>query len=90
MTYPSLAIRFIACLFFCANTAQADTIKVLTTGAFKQVLVALAPAFEAKTGHKLEIQNDTAGALSKRIDGGEAFDVLVLTPSGLKALVTEA
>lgn len=86
MTYPSLAIRFIACLFFCTNTAQADTIKVLTTGAFKQVLVALAPAFEAKTGHKLEIQNDTAGALSKRIDGGEAFDVLVLTPSGLKAL----
>ena len=86
MTYPSFAATFIACLFFYVNTAQADTIKVLTTGAFKQVLVALAPAFEAKTGHKLEIQNDTAGALSKRIDSGETFDVLVLTPSGLKTL----
>lgn len=86
MTHPTLAASFIACLLFCANAVQADTIKVLTTGAFKQVLVGLAPAFETKTGHKLDIHNDTAGALSKRIDNGETFDVLVLTPGGLKAL----
>jgi molybdate transport system substrate-binding protein len=69
-----------------ALPAHADTIKVLTTGAFKQVVVAQAPAFEARTGHHLDIVNDTAGAVSKRVEGGEAFDVLVLTPAALKAL----
>lgn len=76
-------------LVLTANLAQADTIKVLTTGAFKQVVVALVPAFEARTGHKVEVQNDTAGALARRIQGGESFDVLVLTPAGLKTLAAE-
>lgn len=65
--------------------AQADTLKVLTTGAYKGVLMALVPDFEARTGHKLEVLNDTAGALTRRIGAGETFDVLVLTPGGLKA-----
>lgn len=81
LLFPTLALA--------ATLAQADTIKVLTTGAFKQVVVALVPAFEARTGHKVEVQNDTAGALAKRIAGGETFDVLVLTPAGLKTLATE-
>ena len=69
--------------------AQARTIKVLTAGAFKQVVVALVPAFEQRTGHKVEVQNDTAGALVKRIAAGETFDVLVLTPSALQSLATD-
>lgn len=68
------------------QSADADTLKVLTTGAFKQVVVALAPVFQAQTGHTLDIHNDTAGALTRRIAAGETFDVLVLTPSGLKAM----
>ncbi len=76
-------------LAFTAALARADTIKVLTTGAFKQVVVALVPGFEARTGHKVEVLNDTAGALVKRINAGETFDVLVLTPAGLKTLATE-
>jgi molybdate transport system substrate-binding protein len=39
------------------------------------VVLALVPAFEARTGRRVEVQNDTAGALSKRIAGGEAFDL---------------
>jgi molybdate transport system substrate-binding protein len=69
--------------------AFADTIKVLTTGAFKQVVVAMVPAFEARTGHKVVVQNDTAGALVKRINAGETFDVLVLTPGGLKPFAAD-
>lgn len=84
-------MRVFAPLLLCTlalttSTAQADAIKVLTTGAFKQVVVALVPAFEARTGHKVEVFNDTAGALVKRINAGETFDVLVLTPAGLKTL----
>ncbi|RZI64434.1 MAG: ABC transporter substrate-binding protein [Variovorax sp.] len=72
-----------------ASCSHADTIKVLTAGAFKQVVVAMAPAFEARTGHTLDIQNDTAGALVKRVGAGERFDVLMLTPGALKTLAAE-
>lgn len=63
---------------------RGDTITVLTAGAFKPVVAAMVPAFEARTGHKVDVQNDTTGALSKRVAAGEAFDVLVLTPSALR------
>lgn len=66
------------------NCAKADTLKVLTAGAFKQVVVEMVPAFEAQTGHRVEVQNDTAGALSKRLASGEAFDVVIITPGALK------
>ena len=74
-------------LLFCGALPQAHAadIKVLTAGAFKPVVLALVPAFESQTGHKVTVANDTAGALAKRIDGGEAFDVVVLTPSALAA-----
>ena len=59
---------------------------MLTAGAFKQVLVALVPEFEKQTGHKVTVENDTVGALTKRIEGGEAFDVAVLTPGAVNGL----
>jgi hypothetical protein len=57
---------------------------VLTTGAFKQVVVALVPEFEKATGHKVVVDNGTVGQLQKRVDDGEAFDVLVLSPKGIE------
>ena len=66
--------------------AAAAEIKVLTAGAFKQVLVALVPDFEKQTGHKVIVENETVGALTKRIEGGEAFDVAVLTPGAVSDL----
>ena len=66
--------------------ADAAEIKVLTAGAFKQVLLAVLPEFEKQTGHKVTVENDTVGALRKRIEGGEAFDVAVLTPAAIDDL----
>ena len=66
--------------------AVAAEIKVLTAGAFKQVLVALVPDFEKQTGHKVTVENETVGALTKRIEGGETFDVAVLTPGAVNDL----
>src|SRR5436305_14569497 len=70
-----------------AGGASAADIKVLTAGAFKQVLVAMLPEFEKQSGHKVAIDNDTVGALVKRIGGGEAFDVLIASPAALDDLV---
>jgi molybdate transport system substrate-binding protein len=64
----------------------AAEIRVLTAGAFKPIVVALVPAFEQRTGHKVVLDNDTAGALTKRINGGELFDVVVLTPAAIQQL----
>jgi molybdate transport system substrate-binding protein len=61
--------------------ASAAEIKVLTAGAFKQVVLALVPDFEKQTGDKVTIDNGTTGELKKRIEGGEAFDVVVITPA---------
>jgi molybdate transport system substrate-binding protein len=65
-------------------TALAADIKVLTAGAFRQVLLAAQPAFEQRTGHRLVVDNDTAGGLQRRIGGGEVFDAVVSTPASLQ------
>jgi molybdate transport system substrate-binding protein len=69
-----------------ASSAVAAEIKVLTAGAFKPVVMALAPEFEKHSGHKLTVVNDTAGALVRRISDGETFDLVVLTPAAIEQL----
>jgi molybdate transport system substrate-binding protein len=68
-------------LVLLALPARAAEIRVLTAGAYKPVILALAPAFESESGHRLAVMNDTAGALAKRIAAGEGFDVAVLSPA---------
>jgi molybdate transport system substrate-binding protein len=67
------------------GAAQAETLKVLTAGAFKPVLLALIPQFEA-AGRQLQWDNDTVGGLVKRIEAGESFDVVIASPAALDAL----
>ena len=54
------------CMAALGAGAQAADIKVLTAGAMKSVVVALAPEFQKQTGHTLLIDNDTAGGLLRR------------------------
>jgi len=84
-----LAVAFAIMAAGAAGSATAAEIKVLTAGAFKQVLVALVPDFEKQTGHKVTVDNDTVGALTKRIEGGEAFDIAVLTPGAINDLTAK-
>jgi molybdate transport system substrate-binding protein len=72
---------------FGSTGATAAELKVLTAGAFKQIVVALAPEFEKASGHKLVIENETVGALVKQIEGGERFDVTFLSPGAVDDLV---
>ena len=66
--------------------AQAAEIRVLTAGAYRSVLMGLAPGFEQQTGHRLIVQSDTAGGVQQKIRAGEPADVIVLTPAGVEAL----
>jgi molybdate transport system substrate-binding protein len=74
-----------AALALSVMPAAAAEVKVLTAGAMKQVVLALQSEFE-KQGHKLVVDNDTAGALRKRIEGGESFDLTVITPAVIDVL----
>jgi hypothetical protein len=58
--------------------ASAAEIKVLTAGAFKSVVMAVAPDLETQSGRTAIVDNDTAGMLTRRIADGEAFDVVIL------------
>ena len=68
---------------------RAAELKVLTAGAFKQVLVATVPAFEQRTGHKVVLDNATVGVLTQRIESGEAFDVAVMSPGAIDAAIAK-
>ena len=62
-------------------------LKVLTAGAFRATVVALVPEYEKASGNKVVVENDTVGALAKRIEGGETFDVVVMTPAAVDELI---
>jgi len=74
------AVIALAFALICATDAPAAEVKILTAGAMKAVVLELVPQFEKETGHKAVVDNDTAGGLAKRIEGGEAFDAVVVTP----------
>ena len=67
------------------DVAQAEALKVLTAGAFKQVLLAIIPQFE-HGGREVQWDNDTVGALVKRIEAGESFDVVIASLAALASL----
>jgi molybdate transport system substrate-binding protein len=71
------------------QAALGAEIKVLTAGAFKSIVTALAPDFERQTGHKVSVENGTAGELAKRVANGDAFDVLIVPPSVIGDLITK-
>jgi molybdate transport system substrate-binding protein len=73
----------------CTTASQAAELKLLTAGAFKSTVVALLPEYEKASGNKVTVENDTVGALMKRIQGGESFDVVVMTPESVDKLAGE-
>jgi molybdate transport system substrate-binding protein len=73
-----------------SQLAQAAEIKVVSGGAFKQVLSALVAQYEKESGNKVDVTYQTVGQHLKLIRSGEEqFDVAVLTPEAIDGLVSE-
>jgi molybdate transport system substrate-binding protein len=81
-----LVVVLAACLGISVTAANAEEVKVLTAGAMKQVILAVGDEFQQDSKATLRIDNDTVGALVKRIEGGAPFDVAVLTPAAIGEL----
>ncbi len=79
-----------ALTFAMSQLAEATEIKVISGGAFKQVLTALAAQYEKESGNKVALTFRTVGQHLKLIRSGEEeFDVAVLTPEAIEGLAKE-
>lgn len=73
-----------------SQLAEATEIRVVSGGAFKQVLTALTAQYEKESGNKANLTFQTVGQHLKLIGSGkEEFDVAVLTPEAIDALTKE-
>jgi molybdate transport system substrate-binding protein len=87
--WASIAAAAIALSMGAAPIAAAAELKLLTTGAMKEVVLAIVADFERQSGLKVIVANDTAGGVARRVESGEAFDVAVITPALLDDLTTK-
>ncbi len=76
-------------LFMSATISTAAEIRVLATGASKAIVLTLAEKFQTQTGHTIRIEADTAGGVAKRVEGGEAADVVIATRGVVDALIAK-
>ena len=89
-TMSTIAARLIAVtIALNAAVVQADEIRVLSSVGIKAVVEVLGPQFEQATKHKVTTVFDLAGVLKTRIEGGEPFDVAILTPAFIDELISK-
>jgi len=69
--------------------ASAAEVTVLSTPTLKSALEKLGAQFERSSGHKLKLEYGTSAVLKRQIDAGQAFDLAILVPASLDALIKE-
>lgn len=87
MRFKALLLAGAVGAALCTTATGAAELKLLTAGAFKSTVVALIPEYEKMSGNKISVENDTVGGLMKRIEAGESFDVVVMTPETVDQLI---
>jgi molybdate transport system substrate-binding protein len=68
------------------HAADAKELKILTGAGMSMPVKALATAFGQRTGTQVMVVSDTAGGVQKRIEAGEAFDLVIGTTTVLDNL----
>ena len=72
-----------------ATGARAADIKIICSNGFGAVMHELGPRFEAATGHKLIVRYGLAAVLGKEIEAGDTFDLTILAPPQIDALIRQ-
>jgi molybdate transport system substrate-binding protein len=72
-----------------ATDGRAEEIRVLSSVGIKAVIDVLGPQFERATKHTVTTTFDLAGVLKTRIEGGEPFDVAILTAPLVDELISK-
>jgi molybdate transport system substrate-binding protein len=69
-----------------ASATMAAEIRVLSAGAVEPGLRAAAGAYAKQSGNQVSITFNTAPQIRKRVEGGDAFDVVIAPPAALEEL----
>ena len=85
----SIAIVAIVFLFAQGTPAQAPAVRVLASNGVQGALNEIIPQCERTIGHPLSVEFGTTATLKPKIEGGEAFDLTVLTSEAVDALIKE-
>jgi molybdate transport system substrate-binding protein len=88
ITRASMAALAIAALMG-ALAVQAAEIKVFSAVGFKLVMSQAVPRFERASGNKVRVTYGTLGQIEKRLQKGEAADVIVIPRQGLDAMARD-
>lgn len=80
------AILLVACLAVPSFAAAQQTLTVFSSNATSQLIHELAPRFKQACRCELHVKFDNSAAIKTRIEGGEAFDVAVLTSTTISDL----
>ena len=88
LNFTGIGVLFLAVSVW-PGLARAERITVLSSNGLRAVIQELAPQFEKATGHQVAISFGVAAELKKRIDGGEPFDLAILTPALIDDLIKQ-
>jgi molybdate transport system substrate-binding protein len=69
--------------------AQAPAVRILASNGVQGALNDIITQCERAIGHPLAVEFGTTAAMKPRIEGGEAFDLTVLTSDAIDALIRE-
>jgi molybdate transport system substrate-binding protein len=83
------AIAAAAALIVTTGSAPAVEIDAMITTAMKAAVDELAPLFERASGHVLRITYGPSGGLARRLNAGEATDLVVVDSKALDELIKQ-
>jgi molybdate transport system substrate-binding protein len=76
-------------LLLTVSTAQSAELKVLSGNGAKAAVRELCTQFERATGNKIDLRFEVNADLQTKIEAGETFDVAVLNPPVIDALIKD-
>jgi len=79
----------VAAMLMIASAAQAAEIKILTANAVKEAIVELVSAFEKASGHKVNVVWGGTVGLTKRVNDGEIFDIVLVGSDNIDKLIAD-
>jgi molybdate transport system substrate-binding protein len=85
----AIAIAGISLLFAEGAPTQAPAVRVLASNGVQGALNEIIPQCEHAIGHPLSVEFGTTALLKPKIEGGDAFDLTILTSDAIDGLIKE-
>jgi molybdate transport system substrate-binding protein len=87
----SMTVVVLACVFLFSQgvAGQTSEVRVLASNGIKAVVEDVIPQSEHVIGHKISVEYRPTAALQKEIEGGEPFDVVIVTAESIAQLSKE-